>query len=139
MKTVYLEDNDYNFIYSKVPRFCVDIVIKNINGGILLTKRDTEPFIGMWHAPGGRVNFRETIEDACKRISKRELGINVDFVKQLYVIELLNEYQNNNPRHSISLFCLCNTTEDVSKFNFFHEIPEHTIQQHKDFLSKYLK
>jgi len=128
----YLSDDDYNFIYSNVPRICIDIVIKN-ELGILLTKRDAEPFLGYWHTPGGRIRFRETIEQAVKRISFAELGVSVNPVKLLGVVELLDEVQNGNDRHSITLYYECACDTEI-KGDYFNDLPENTIPQQKKFL-----
>ena len=43
----------FDEIYSKVPRLCVDIIIKS-EDGILLPLRSIEPYEGKWHIPGGQ-------------------------------------------------------------------------------------
>lgn len=76
-----LSDEEYQYIYSRVPRVNVEIVIKTENG-IVLTKRSIEPWKGYWHLPGGRVRLDETLENAVQRIALYEVGVNV-FVKRL--------------------------------------------------------
>lgn len=139
----YLSDEDYDFIYSQSPRVCVDMVIKSANGEILLTKRSIEPYRNYWHLPGGRIRFRETVQDAIKRIIKGELGIDFNgTIKQLGFCEFLEEEQKGQPRHSISLvheiilsdrteIHLDETSQDVKSFN---ELPSLMIPSQKYFL-----
>lgn len=103
MKTPsFLSESDYNFIYSRSPRFCVDLVIKNKNG-VHLIKRDIQPYKGKFHLPGGRVRFRESIDAAIKRVAKTELDINVTPIGMIGYMEFPRETQDGNKRHSISL------------------------------------
>ena len=67
-------------IYRKVPRLCVDLVVKNKNG-VLLTKRDIKPSKGMWHIPGGTILYDESVKDAIKRVAKEETGLKPVLVK----------------------------------------------------------
>lgn len=50
---------------------------------LLLLKRNTEPFKGMWDLPGGFMNEGETPEKTVKREMKEELGVEADvsFIK----------------------------------------------------------
>jgi len=141
----YLTDEEYDFIYSRSPRICVDLLIKNIHGSVLLTKRDIEPYKDHWHFPGGRIKFRESIESAVQRILKGELGIGkYTFATPIGVCEFLEEVQKGQDRHSISLvheiyllddsvIKLDNTTKD---FKFFEVLPSPIIPAQKDFLIK---
>jgi len=60
---------EFKTIYSKVPRLCVDLVIRN-KQGTLLTKRDIPPDLGWWHFPGGTVLIGETLENTVQRVAK---------------------------------------------------------------------
>jgi len=151
----YLSDQDYDFIYSKVPRLCVDLLIKNSNGQILLTKRDIEPYINHWHLPGGRVKFRETILDAFDRICFAELGENLVsrevanapglgfahlcLPKLIGSCEYLEEEQGGSPRHSISLVYLLEIGGEVELKDgtFFSELPEVIIPMIGEFITKH--
>lgn len=100
-----LSKKEYNNIYSKVPRICVDLVIKS-RAGVLLIKRDIQPYRNKWHLPGGRILFRETIDDAIQRIAKKEIGCSVTIKKQVGAMEFLKEVQDGNKRHSVSIVFL---------------------------------
>lgn len=51
---------------------------------ILLVKRSTFPFKGKWCLPGGFVGIDEDLDDAPKRILKRETGLDNIYLEQLY-------------------------------------------------------
>lgn len=84
---------EFDEIYSKVPRLTVEIVVKNKDGAIYLTKRAIEPCKGQWHLPGGTVRFGEPVQKAVKRIAKRELGIGVNTMNNVGYIEYPSHYK----------------------------------------------
>lgn len=140
MNQTYLSDEDYDFIYSRVPRVTVDLLVRSRAGHILLTQRTIEPYINHWHFPGGRIKFRESISDAVKRIAKGELGINIsDIGRVVGTCEFPDEYQKGKERHSISIvheIFLPETTifEAQDKYSWFIEIPDPTIPPQAQFL-----
>ncbi len=135
-----LSDEDYDFIYSHVPRICVDLVI-NSEEGVLLTKRKLSPWKGKWHIPGGRIFFGETIEKAIERIAKEELNTTVKVIKNLGYIEYL--WEEGRERHSISFPFLVKIISgeikldfQASEFSFFKSIPENVVPEQKRFLEE---
>lgn len=54
-----------------------------LDNKIVLIKRDKEAFKGYWAIPGGRLRCGETIEQAIKRLTKNETGL--DVVKSRYI------------------------------------------------------
>lgn len=89
-----LTPKEFDEIYSKVPRLTVEIVVKNKDGAIYLTKRAIEPCVGQWHLPGGTVRFGEPMQEAVKRIAKRELGISVNKMNNVGYIEYPSHYKH---------------------------------------------
>jgi len=59
---------DFDRVLKMVTTTVVEVIVKNENG-ILLGKRNTEPFRGMWHLTGGFVYYNEKISDAVKRVA----------------------------------------------------------------------
>ena len=51
---------------------------------VLLVKRDTYPFKDKWCLPGGFVKIDEDLEDAARRILKKEANIDNIYIEQLY-------------------------------------------------------
>lgn len=142
-KSAWLSDKDYNFIFSQIPRLCVDIVIKN-KDGVLLSWRDIQPAKNTWHLPGGRVYFRETLVNAVKRIAKQEVGLKVAPRKILGVIEYTKEVQNGHKRHTVGVVFQATPTggnlkgsSQAKKIEFFKKLPPKTLQFHAKFLRKH--
>ncbi len=129
---------DFVAIYSKVPRLCIDLVVKT-GEGVLLTKRDIVPWRGQWHLPGGTILFQETLEDAVQRIALEELNLNVAIEKLLDTAEFFNDAKGFE--HSVSVTYLVKVlggdlkvNEEASSAQFFKTLPENTIKEHKEFL-----
>ncbi len=126
----FLSQEDFNFVQKAVPMICIDIIVKD-NNKILLGKRNTCPYKGLWHIPGGLLYYNETIKDAINRISKREIGLEVEVVKQLPHYE----YIYVDPRgHFIGLTYIVKSVGGeikVNKFNsdlqYFNHIPKDLI------------
>lgn len=57
---------------------------------ILMVKRDEYPFKDMWCLPGGFVNINENLDDAPKRILKRETNLDNIYLEQLYTFGDVN-------------------------------------------------
>ena len=55
----------------------VDAVITDPAGRVLVMDRGTEPCPGTWVLPGGYVDPGETVEQACMREVREELGLDV--------------------------------------------------------------
>jgi len=112
----FLSQKDFDFVQKAVPMICVDVIVKD-NNKILLGKRKTYPFKGLWHIPGGLIYYNESIQDAINRISKRETGLEVEIVKQIS----LHEYINEDPRgHFIGLNYIVKKTGGEIKINKYN-------------------
>ena len=127
-------------IYSKVPRLCVDLVIKS-KDGVLLAKRAIEPYKGFWHLPGGTVFKKEKIFDAVSRIAKDETGLAVMPNKFIGYMEFLDEVRSDVEFHSVSIAIEVKPIgnnfrpdENASNLKYFKKLPSKTLKQHKNFL-----
>ena len=69
----YLPYENYKKIIKLMPIFCIDFLI-NYQNQYLLIKRNEEPLKNTYWVIGGRLLFKETINDAAKRIQEREIG-----------------------------------------------------------------
>ena len=133
----FLSDEDYKFVYDRVPRYCVDLMVQDSEGALLLTRRDIPPFEGLWHLPGGGLRFGESIEEAIKRIAEKELGVEVEIIE---IAGTINNFPDNNPgdqpRHSMSVVYKVKIPEgeatnasEASDIRFFKELPPENEMQ----------
>jgi ADP-ribose pyrophosphatase YjhB (NUDIX family) len=90
----WLPKHEYDAIYSRVPRLCVEVVITLPTRGVLLERRDIPPNIGAWHIPGGTVLFGEPLVEAVKRVARDELGVEVQVGELLGYIEYPSHYES---------------------------------------------
>ena len=140
--TKRLSQKDFENIYTRVPRLCVDLVIK-MDGGVILSLRSIEPYRDWWHLPGGTVYFRERLHDAVRRVALDECGIEVRVVKMLNYIEYPSYEQFPGEGNPVSIAFLCQVTggklrgsDQGEEVRAFKILPEKLIPEQKEFLEK---
>ena len=75
-KVSKLSMDDFLLTLRLCPRLCVDIIVIDTNNmGVLLVKRENEPFKGYWHLPGGFLLKNEPVNTCIKRLLRDEVGI----------------------------------------------------------------
>lgn len=138
MEIKRLSEKEFFYIYHKVPRAGVDIVIRN-SDGVLLAKRTISPFKGQWCLPGGTILFREPVEQAVCRIAQNELGVKIKIVKHLGIID----YLRDGYKHTVSNAFLAKvesgnpqSREQAEEVKFFTTLPPKTHKLQKEFLLK---
>jgi ADP-ribose pyrophosphatase YjhB (NUDIX family) len=89
-----LPQDEFDWIFSRVPRLTVEVVIASSDRGVLLALRDFGPCQGLWHLPGGTVRFGEPATEAVKRVARDELGLAVTARGLLGYIEYPSHYNN---------------------------------------------
>ena len=134
---------EFKSIYSKVPRLCVEVVLIE-KEGVLLIRRTIEPAIGEWHTPGGTVLKNEHLEEAVKRVAREEIGLEVSVERMLGIIEYVS-YKNHFSQDISIAFLVKNISEKVphtdehaDKFAFFSVLPQKMIKDQKVFYKKVL-
>lgn len=90
----WLPKDEYDAIYSRVPRLCVEVVVLAPERGVLLKLREIPPNVGAWHIPGGTVLFGEPLGEAVRRVALDELGLEVEVGELLGYIEYPSHYEN---------------------------------------------
>lgn len=135
----WLTDRKYKEVYSLVPRFCLDFLVTTENG-FVLSKRNIEPFIGMWHLPGGGMRHGENFTQTAERILKKELNIIPELISIIGAMVDADEA----PQWPVSMIMEVRIKEGILKggeegeIGIFTKIPENTINVHKEFLHRYL-
>jgi len=89
----------------------VGALILNEKRQILLTQRsqNSRNEKGCWEAPGGSVDFGETLEEAVRREMREELGIDIQIIHQF---PAENHLIPNEKQHWIATTFLCFLTSD---------------------------
>ena len=132
---------EFKAIFSKVPRLCVELVIKTPEG-IILALRNLPTWNDKWHLPGGTVFYKEKITDAIKRIAEDELGISVNIQKLLGYVEYPNEERERGFGWSVGMMFLCSSevtdikpnNDEASEIKIFKELPSGLVEEHRKFL-----
>ena len=78
-----LSADEYSVVHATTPVVSVDLVVFNGEGKVLLGKRRNEPARGAWYVPRGRMWKDETVAEASRRISRGELGVEMQISRLL--------------------------------------------------------
>ena len=140
-----LPQDEFERIFSRVPRLTVELVIASTARGVLLALRDFGPCKGLWHLPGGTVRFGEPLVEAVKRVAQDELGIAVSVGQLLGYIEYPSHYNNGLDSPVGLAFRAQGSTADMphehnlrSKCAWFTALPENMHDEQKRFLVLHL-
>jgi len=86
---MFIPDDLYWKICQVMPIPCVDLLVSDARGRVLLVKRKNEPAAGQWWFPGGRVHYLETRENAALRKLKEECGIEAVAIKEVGTFDVI--------------------------------------------------
>ncbi|HET7047281.1 MAG TPA: NUDIX domain-containing protein [Solirubrobacteraceae bacterium] len=132
-----LPKDEFDSIFSRVPRITVEVVISSPQRGVLLSLRDIEPCKGMWHLPGGTVRFGEPLVEAVARVARDELGLTVDVGELLGYIEYPSHYENglDSPVGLAFAARISDETQPLTTCQWFNALPDNMHDEQKDFLA----
>ncbi len=126
----------------KNPGLSVNAIIEK-DGSIMLVRRNTQPFRGMWSLPGGYVEYGEKVEDALKREIYEELGLRIE---PLLLLGVYSDPFRNPSKHVVSITYLARILDgklkentEIAEASFFkrHEIPVELAFDHAKMISDY--
>lgn len=145
METKKLTEEEYKFIFSRVPRLCLDFIVVK-DKSLLLAQRDIAPSKGCWALPGGMLHKGETIKQGAERILNDEIGIKDFSMEMIGFIEFIHEIdQQGINMHNISIVFLVHYTNEepvaksqATEIKFFKEIPLNIHKEHGFFIEKNL-
>lgn len=83
----------------ETPKIMVDVVVPS-EGGVVLIRRGTDPYEGMWALPGGFVEVGETVEDAAVREAKEETNLDVELER---LVGVYSEPDRDPRGHNVSV------------------------------------
>jgi ADP-ribose pyrophosphatase YjhB (NUDIX family) len=132
-----LPKEEFDWIFSRVPRLTVEVVISSPQRGVLLSLRDIEPCKDMWHLPGGTVRFGEPLVDAVARVARDELGLTVDVGELLGYIEYPSHYENglDCPVGVAFAAVISDGAQRPTGCEWFQALPANMHDEQKDFLA----
>lgn len=111
-KKTSLPEDLYYFISRTTPLVCVDLLIHDTQGRVLLSWRDDDYYGKGWHIPGGIVRFKETFEQRLQKTAEREIGATVNFDSEPVWIEQLIDTDRENLGHIIAFVYKCRLPEE---------------------------
>lgn len=132
-----LPEKEFAFIYRRVPRFCVDVVI-HARSRVALVRRAIPPDLGKWNFPGGTLRRGETLEEAVKRFARDEAGLKVRIEKCLGPIEY---FRKGKIPHMVSIAFLAHPVAGKlgrswqgREAAFFRFAPKNMVAEQRKFL-----
>jgi ADP-ribose pyrophosphatase YjhB (NUDIX family) len=137
-----LSKKEFKRIYKKVPRLTVEIIIRNEYGALYLTRRSAGPCEGLWHLPGGTVQFGETLLHAVQRVASRELSIDVRQARDDGYIEYPSHYSKGFDSPVVLVFEVTEyngkpmINAEASRGAWFTDLPNHMHPDQDQFLIK---
>lgn len=139
-----LSPEEFKHIYSKVPRFCIDPIVRMKDGIVLSLRNGNFGWDNQWHLPGGTLHYKETVEHGLRRLMKEEIGIEVKIVRMLGYAEFPSEEKERGFGWSVSLMILCDYVsgelrpdENAHEVKVFSKLPENMVKEHDDFLKEH--
>lgn len=125
-----LTREDYKFVLKNANLTSIDLIVKHKNK-YLLGKRINNPAKNTLFVPGGVIRKNETFEDACKRIAKTEINVDIDFSECKCIMISRHVYENNFADDSCGTVYLCIAYEyELTDHEFFLCKPDY---QHDEF------
>lgn len=92
---MFLEQSTFSTVIQSTPLVSIDLVIKDEYGKVLLGERLNRPAQGFWFVPGGRILKNETLEQAFKRLTLNELGVELDIAQASLLGPYTHLYDDN--------------------------------------------
>lgn len=86
--------------------------ILNEKGELLLQRRNKSPEKGCWCIPGGKVELFETFEEAVKRETKEETGVEIKVIDELGICDHIIKEEE---QHWVSPSFVCQITKGEPK------------------------
>ena len=129
-----LPKDEFERIFSKVPRLTVEVLIANDDQGVLLALRDVDPCRGTWNLAGGTVRFGEPLVDAVRRVARDELGVSVSVGQLIGYIEYPSHYENGLDSPVGLVFRAAPEAGSQPRGEWFRVLPENMHEEQKRFL-----
>lgn len=98
-----IPEDIYAQIVGSMPIPCVDLLVEDGLGRVLLVKRADEPAKGQWWFPGGRIYYRELRSQAALRKLREECGLTAASITEIGTYDVILEMPGSDyPKHGIT-------------------------------------
>ncbi len=112
---MHIPEDIYHVVKQTMPIPCVDLVVLDRIGRVLLVKRANHPASGQWWFPGGRVHFLETRQAAALRKLREECNLNARAVTELGSLDVIFAgTRAEPPSHAIATLFLAQVEDATS-------------------------
>lgn len=78
MASPWLTKEEFLWVVARAPLVSIDLIVPDAQGRVLLGVRRYPPAQGTWYVPGGRILKDEPLDAAFRRITRSELGVEVE-------------------------------------------------------------
>lgn len=95
-----------NMAGPETPKLMVDVVIPS-DEGVVLIRRGSDPYKGMWALPGGFAEVGETVENAAIREAKEETNLDVELER---LVGVYSDPDRDPRSHNVSVTFLARVT-----------------------------
>ncbi len=139
-----LTKEEFDSIYSRVPRLCVEAIVQTSHG-IVLSRRTDPPAVGQWHIPGGTVIKGERLRDTVIRIVREELCLQEHQISTPEMVGVI-EYDFSSEQYDgfpVGIAFVVHSEEEprigrsASDVKCFSVLPKDMIPEQRYFLEKH--
>lgn len=102
MNNTRLDITTFKTVVASTPLISMDLVVRNASGQVLLGERTNRPAQGYWFVPGGRILKDETFDEAFKRLTYTELGVEFSLSEAQFLGPYEHHYTDNFSKESFS-------------------------------------
>lgn len=76
---------EFESVIRLTPLVAIDLIVRSPEGKALVGRRTYEPAKNVFFVPGGRITKNETRAAAFQRLSREELGLNIDIAEARFL------------------------------------------------------
>jgi colanic acid biosynthesis protein WcaH len=99
---MWIPEDIYQCILTSMPIPCVDLLVTDEKGRVLMIRRNNPPAKGHWWFPGGRVHYGETRQAAVRRKLQEECGLTASQLAELGTYDVIIEEPGAPVSHGIT-------------------------------------
>jgi len=128
-------------VKASVPIACVDIIVSDSIGAVLLGWRIIHPYVNVWATPGGRIRMGESLAKAARRVlSSHGIVANDFYLVGVYPIKFPSRFDISIcvAAHSFSGAPVPDGIE-FKKIGWFRNLPKGTGKNYVEMIGKWRK